>query len=224
MTSPADWLTKAGVGDVSRETLERLTEFVGLLDRWRGITDLISDESFQDVWRRHVADSAQLISLARGAHTWVDMGTGAGFPGMVIALLLKAEPDCLVHLIESNQRKAAFLREAARTLAAPVIVYATRIERAGADIKTPVDVVTARALSSLPHTLALARPWLENGAVGLFPRGRSVRTQLNALANDGALVLDERLSRIDPAAVILRVCSKNSATRLSAMSEIADGG
>ena len=103
---------------VSRETEDRLAAFVDLLDRWRQKTNLIANSTFASVWTRHIADSAQLLALAPEARRWVDMGSGAGFPGLVIAIQLAGVPGAVVHCIESDQRKCAFLREAARATGA----------------------------------------------------------------------------------------------------------
>src|SRR5271166_7033365 len=113
---------------VSHETEERLIAFVDLLQRWRKITNLVSESTFASVWTRHIADCAQLIALAPAAKRWVDMGSGAGFPGLVIAIQLAGVPDAVVHCIESSQRKSAFLREAARATGAPAQIHAQRVE------------------------------------------------------------------------------------------------
>src|SRR3974390_3446732 len=99
---------------VSRETEERLTTFVDLLRRWRKVTNLVSESTFASVWTRHIADSAQLIALVPRATRWVDIGSGAGFPGLVMAIQLAGIPNAVVHCIESDKRKCAFLREAER--------------------------------------------------------------------------------------------------------------
>ncbi len=108
---------------VSRETEDRLAIFVELLDRWRHKTNLISNPTFASVWTRHIADSAQLPALAPEAKRWVDMGSGAGFPGLVIAIQLADVPGAVVHCIESDQRKCAFLREAARATGAAATIH-----------------------------------------------------------------------------------------------------
>ena len=162
---------------VSRETEERLAAFVALLDRWREITNLISNATFASVWTRHVADCAQLLALAPDARRWVDMGSGAGFPGLVIAIQLADVPEAKVHCIESDQRKCAFLREAARATGAAAIIHPERVEAIEPERLGPVDAVTARAFAPLPLTLKLARPWMERGAVGVFPRGESAETK-----------------------------------------------
>jgi 16S rRNA (guanine527-N7)-methyltransferase len=190
---------------VSRETEERLAAFVALLDRWREITNLISNATFASVWTRHVADCAQLLALAPDARRWVDMGSGAGFPGLVIAIQLADVPEAKVHCIESDQRKCAFLREAARATGAAAIIHPERVEAIEPERLGPVDAVTARAFAPLPLTLKLARPWMERGAVGVFPRGESARDQMAALSEATAYAIEPLPSAVDPKAAILRI-------------------
>jgi 16S rRNA (guanine527-N7)-methyltransferase len=172
MSRDADRAAALALTPVSRETVERLQVYVDLLARWRNVVNLVSNASFESVWTRHIADSAQLLPLAREARVWVDMGSGAGFPGMVIAIQLAEVEGAHVHLIESDRRKSAFLREAARATGAPVTVHASRIEEAGSEIASTVDSVTARALAPLPRLMTFATLWLDRGAVGVFPQGK----------------------------------------------------
>ena len=158
---------------VSRETEERLAIFVDLLDRWRHKTNLIANSTFPSVWTRHIADSAQLTGLAPHAKRWIDMGSGAGFPGLVVAIQLADIPGAVVHCIESDGRKCAFLREAARATGAAAQIHPVRVEAIDPESLGPVDAVTARAFAPLPLTLKLARPWMERGAIAVFPRGES---------------------------------------------------
>ena len=190
---------------VSRETEARLASFVALLDRWRKKTNLIADSTFPTVWTRHIADSAQVLALAPEARRWADMGSGAGFPGLVIAIQLAGVPGAIVHCIESDQRKCAFLREAARTAGAPAIIHAERVEAIKPESLGPVDAVTARAFAPLPLTLKLARPWLERGAIAVFPRGESARDQIAALPEAWAYAIETLPSAVDPKAKILRI-------------------
>jgi 16S rRNA (guanine527-N7)-methyltransferase len=196
---------------VSRETAERLSLFVDLLGRWRNVTNLISAGSFDDVWLRHIADSGQLLDLAPQARRWVDLGSGAGFPGMVLAIRLAGQPGAEVHLIESDQRKCAFLREAARATGAPARIHCARIESIASDSLAPVDAVTARALAPLPIVLDFASVWLIRGAVGVFPRGRTGEAQLHALPGPLDLRFETVASRIDVRAAILIVRRSESA-------------
>lgn len=163
---------------VSRETVDRLDRFVSLLLLWQPKFNLIASSSVPHLWIRHVADSLQLISLLPSARVWVDMGSGGGFPGLVIAIALADVPGVAVHLIETNGKKSAFLREAARQLHLPAVVHHRRIEDFVASFASTVDVVTARALAPLKDLLGLAAPLLERGAQGLFPKGQDVEAEL----------------------------------------------
>jgi len=193
------------LGPVSRETEDRLAAFVDLLDRWRKMTNLVADSTFPSVWTRHIADSAQLIGLAPEAKRWVDMGSGAGFPGLVIAIQLADVPGAVVHCIESDQRKCAFLREAARVTGAAARIHPKRVEAIEPLSLGGVDAVTARAFAPLPLTLKLARPWLGRGATAVFPRGESARDQLAALPEATAYAIEALPSVVNPKAAILRI-------------------
>jgi 16S rRNA (guanine527-N7)-methyltransferase len=190
---------------VSRETEARLAAYVDLLDRWRRKTNLIADSTFPVVWTRHIADSAQLLALTPGARRWVDMGSGAGFPGLVIAILLSDASGAAVHCIESDGKKCAFLREAARETGAAAHIHAVRVEAIDLESLGPVDVVTARAFAPLPLTLKLARPWMERGAVGVFPRGESVKDQIATLPDASEYEIETLQSVVNPKAAILRI-------------------
>jgi 16S rRNA (guanine527-N7)-methyltransferase len=190
---------------VSRETEDRLAAFVDLLERWRHKTNLIAESTFASVWTRHIADSAQLIAFAPEAKRWIDMGSGAGFPGLVIAIQLAGVPGALVHCIESDQRKCAFLREAARATGAAAAIHPLRVEAIEPSSLGPVDAVTARAFAPLPLTLKLARPWLERGATAVFPRGESAREQIAALPETTAYAIEALPSVVNPKASILRM-------------------
>jgi 16S rRNA (guanine527-N7)-methyltransferase len=190
---------------VSRETGDRLAAYVDLLARWRKTTNLIAASTFPSVWTRHIADSAQLLALAPEARRWIDMGSGAGFPGLVIAIQLARVPGAIVHLIESDQRKCAFLREAARATGAAAAIHPTRVEAIDPASLRAVDAVTARAFAPLPLTLKLARPWIERGAVGVFPRGESAKDQIAALPEVPLYAIEVLPSLIDARSAILRV-------------------
>jgi 16S rRNA (guanine527-N7)-methyltransferase len=190
---------------VSRETGDRLAAYVDLLARWRKTTNLIAESTFPSVWTRHIADSAQLLALAPGARRWVDMGSGAGFPGLVIAIQLADVPGAVVHCIESDQRKCAFLREAVRATAAAATIHPTRVEAIDPASLGAVDAVTARAFAPLPLALKLAKPWIERGAVGVFPRGESAKDQIAALPEAPLYAIEVLPSLIDAKSAILRV-------------------
>src|ERR1041385_760663 len=163
---------------VSRETAARLDVFVDHLLRVAPHLSLIARSTLPNVWTRHVADSLQLLSLAPDAKCWIDLGSGAGFPGLVIACALADRPNLKIHLVESIGKKAAFLREAAEQLKLPAIVHAVRIEDFGKNLQFRPDVVTARALAPLDELLKLAQPLLRTGALGLFPKGQDVEVEL----------------------------------------------
>jgi 16S rRNA (guanine527-N7)-methyltransferase len=190
---------------VSRETEDRLAAFVDLLDRWRRKINLIADSTFPSVWTRHIADSAQLIALAPDARRWLDMGSGAGFPGLVIAIQLADVPGAMVHCIESDGRKCAFLREAARATGAAAQIHPMRVEAIAPESLGAVDAVTARAFAPLPLTLKLAKPWMERGAIAVFPRGESARDQIATLPEAWAHAIETLPSVVNPKAAILRI-------------------
>jgi 16S rRNA (guanine527-N7)-methyltransferase len=167
---------------VSRETEERLDRFVNLLLAWQKTTHLVSPASIPKLWTRHVADSLQLLDLAPNARLWVDLGSGGGFPGLVIACALADKPETQVHLVESNNRKAAFLREAVRVTGAPAVVQAMRIEKFVANFAALPDVITARALLPFKSLINISFPLLFRGAVGLFPKGQDVAVELTEAA------------------------------------------
>ena len=133
---------------VSRETAARLDQFVDVLLRWQQRTNLIAASTIPALWTRHIADSLQLLDLAPNARTWVDLGSGAGFPGLVLACALAESPGAEVHLVESNAKKAAFLREASRLIGAPALVHAVRIEDFVQTFAAAPDTVTANALAT----------------------------------------------------------------------------
>jgi 16S rRNA (guanine527-N7)-methyltransferase len=192
---------------VSRETEERLSAYLDLLARWRKTTNLIAESTFPSIWTRHIADSAQLIALAPEATRWVDMGSGAGFPGLVIAIQLADLSGAVVHLIESDRRKCAFLRDAVRVTGARAAIHPKRVEAVDSLSLGAVDAVTARAFAPLPLTLKLARRWIERGAVGVFPRGESARDQVAALPEATAYAIETVPSLIDARSAILRIRS-----------------
>ncbi len=188
---------------VSRETLDRLVAYADCLLRWRPRVNLASRRSLDDLWRRHMLDSAQLAAhLPPGAARLTDLGSGAGFPGLVLAVIAGVE----TRLVEADSRKAAFLEECIRLTGAPARVYAERIERLDA---WPSDVVTARALAPLPRLLDYARPFLRPVALAasccLFPKGAAWREELTAARRLWRMRVEIRPSATEPAARILRL-------------------
>jgi 16S rRNA (guanine527-N7)-methyltransferase len=190
---------------VSRETLDRLDRFAATLLAWQQRINLIASSTEPKLWTRHIADSLQLLALAPQARTWVDLGSGGGFPGLVIACALADTPGARVHLVESSTKKATFLREAVRVADAPAEVHAVRIEDFVDNFLLPVDVVTARALAPLVDLLAAAYPLLKTGSVGLFPKGQDVGSELTNAAKCWSIRSSLAQSLTDPRGQIVRI-------------------
>jgi len=188
---------------VSRETIERLDRFVGLLLQWQRRMNLIAASTEPVIWSRHIADSLQLLSLAPDAKIWVDLGSGGGFPGMVIACALAGTIGAQVHLVERSTKKAVFLREAVRVTGASATVHAERTEDFIRHAPAHIDVVTARALAPLPKLLALAFPLLKTGAKGLFPKGQDVDAELTEAAKCWNMRASLVSSLTDPQSTII---------------------
>ena len=196
---------------VPRETIERLETHLRLLEEWSGRMNLVGPKELELFWSRHALDSAQLIKFAPEAKRWADLGSGAGFPGLVVAALLADQPDTAVHLVESTGKKAAFLRAVAEAAALPVKVFNQRIEAFAAG-EGPYDVITARALAPLPRLILYAKPNLDRGAIGLFHKGAGVDAELAAakdVLNGGTSGVSYRAdvleSASDPRGRIVRV-------------------
>ena len=190
---------------VSRETAARLDRLVELLLKWQRTTQLVAASTVPTLWTRHIADSLQLIDLAPRARIWADLGSGAGFPGLVIACALADQPGALVHLIESNSRKAAFLREAVAATEAPARVHPVRMEKFVESGEGAIEVVTARAVSPLDLLLGECFPLLRAGAVGLFPKGQDVGAELTEATKSWKIRAELMPSRTDSRARIVVV-------------------
>lgn len=185
--------------NVSRETLDRLRVYLGLLETWQRRVNLVGASTLGDPWRRHFLDSGQLFPLLTpSACRILDVGSGAGFPGLVLAILGIPE----VHLVESDQKKSAFLREASRLTKAPVTVHNCRIESL---CPFKVDVVTSRACASMDRLLAWTAPFLDLGAEGLFLKGQSVQEELTQASTKWKMQMDLVPSRSNDGGVIVRI-------------------
>jgi 16S rRNA (guanine527-N7)-methyltransferase len=163
---------------VSRETEQRLDRYVGLLLEWQAKTNLVAPSTLPNLWTRHVSDSLQLLALAPSAKVWADLGSGGGFPGLVLACALAETPGAMVRLVERNSKKAAFLREALRVTASPGTVHLAEIGDTVDRITGPVDCVTARALAPLHQLIGFAEPLVTKGAKALFLKGQDVEAEL----------------------------------------------
>lgn len=188
---------------VSRETEERLEALVAELVKWQSAKNLVSSATLADVWTRHIADSLQLFALAPEAKTWLDLGSGGGFPGLVIGICLAEAGAGRIHLVESNARKCAFLRHAARVTGAPVTVHAARIEDVIGEFTGKTDIVTARALAPLPTLLGWCKELLRTGTLGLFPKGQYLDAELTEASKYWKIQASTVVSVTDPAARIL---------------------
>ncbi|HVY57630.1 MAG TPA: 16S rRNA (guanine(527)-N(7))-methyltransferase RsmG [Xanthobacteraceae bacterium] len=194
----ADRARALALTPVSRETAERLDRLVDLLRLWQKTTNLVAPSTLAHLWTRHVADSLQLLALAPDARVWVDLGSGGGFPGLPLACALAERPGSEVHLVESNQKKIAFLREAVRITGVPAIVHGERIEDFVRDFRSRADVVTARALAPLATLLYYVEPLLGPGTIGLLPKGQDVEAEIDTASKSWALRAELVPSRTDP--------------------------
>lgn len=183
---------------------ERQKEFdiyENLIVRWQRKINLVSKSTVKDLWWRHFANSVQLVDLAPKANRWVDLGSGAGFPGLVIALALKGTAGCVVNLVKSDLRKAAFLREVSRETSAPVVVHPDRAENVIAKLST-VEVVTSRAMASVPKLMATLGHLFEANTTGLFLVGKTAVPELTSAIEASTFELRSFPSRTSDGSVI----------------------
>jgi len=174
----ADRAAALALTPVSRETEMRLDRFVDLLRQWQAKTNLVAPSTLPTLWTRHVSDSLQLLALAPAAKIWIDLGSGGGFPGMILACALADTPGALVHLVERNAKKAAFLRETLRVTGAAGTIHLADIEDIVDSVPGPIDCVTARAVAPLHQLIGFAEPLVEKGAKALFLKGQDVEAEL----------------------------------------------
>ena len=174
----ADKAAALALTPVSRETEQRLDRYVALLLEWQAKTNLVAPSTLPHLWTRHISDSLQLLDLAPDAKIWVDLGSGGGFPGVVLACALAERPGAEVHLVERIAKKAAFLREAIRVTGAPGIVHLSEIGDIVEKGSGGVDCVTARALAPLHQLIGFAEPLVKRGAKALFLKGQDVEAEL----------------------------------------------
>ena len=207
--APADKAAALALTPVSPETEARLNAYADLLLRWQAKTNLVAASTLPTLWTRHIADSLQLLPLAPAAKIWVDFGSGAGFPGVVLACALAETPGAAVHLVERNAKKAAFLREALRITGAPAIIHLADIGDCVDRLSGPVDCVTARAVAPLQQLVGFAEPFVAKGATALFLKGQDVEAELtratkywkvqirlhSSLTGDGWIVELDKIAR-----------------------------
>jgi 16S rRNA (guanine527-N7)-methyltransferase len=174
----ADKAAAMALTPVSRETEARLDRYVDLLREWQAKTNLVAPSTLPNLWTRHISDSLQLLTLAPSATRWADLGSGGGFPGVVLACALAETSGAKVHLVERNAKKAAFLREALRVTNSLGTVHLAEIGDNVDRITGPVDCVTARALAPLHQLIGFAEPLVRAGAKALFLKGQDVEAEL----------------------------------------------
>jgi len=212
--------------NVSRETLQRLTTYADLLVKWQKAINLVSKNTLPDLWQRHMLDSAQLYNIAqailkdpiykeRGGRgsggadrdladcTWIDLGSGAGFPGLVLAIMGVGQ----VHLVESDARKCTFMREVARETGVDVHIHTCRIEKLPDQKGAPVaaDFISARALAKVDQLLTWAEPFITPDTVCLFPKGQDVDLELANLIESGNSMIKKWPSLTHPDSVVLQI-------------------
>ena len=193
--TPTEFQRLTGTDD---DVMARLATFVVLLEKWNGRVNLVARAGLRDVWRRHLLDSLQLAPLVPDEGHWLDVGSGAGFPGLIVAMAGRAN----VHLVESDGRKATFLREAARLTGTEVTVHSRRIERLPAQ---QANVISARALAPLPRLLPLLYPHLADNGTCLLLKGQDVEEELTAAAKSWSMQVEKIQSRSDPRGIVLKL-------------------
>ena len=191
-----DWL------NVSRETEQKLRGLCDLVKRWNPAVNLVSKSTIADLWGRHLLDSAQLFALRTDtARSWLDLGSGSGFPGLVMAIMAEQhQPDLAVTLVESDRRKSVFLAEAARTLGLRAKIICDRIEDV---VPQEADIVSARALSSLTNLCGHVVRHLGPDGIGLFPKGANATSEIAEARLHWHFVVESHVSRTDTSASVL---------------------
>jgi len=187
--------------DVSRETIKKLEEYVALVVKWNPKINLISKGDLEDIWDRHIEDSAQIVSLTEIGPSWVDLGSGGGFPGIVVAILLRSiSPSTKVVLVESDGRKATFLRQVALKLDLNCDVLNKRIELISIEENT---ILSARALATLPKLLDIIQPLAHKDTVCLFMKGKNFSKELKLAQDTWSFDCDVVQSRTNAEAAVL---------------------
>lgn len=190
--------------DVSRETFDRLHQFENLLIKWNKAINLVSPSTVQDIWNRHILDSAQIIPIAPSTpRSWADLGSGGGLPGIVIAVVLaESSPATKVTLVESDTRKATFLRTAVRELNLTTHVISDRIENIP---PLGAQILTARALAPLPALLGYVQRHMDEDGTALLQKGQAAKTEVLDARQDWIFECTSHTSMTDPSASILEI-------------------
>lgn len=198
VTDAASFAAVAGASPAQVADLERYRSY--LID-WNQRMNLVGPATLDVFWSRHAWDSAQILPLAPEAKTWADLGTGAGLPGIVLAILRKGDPSFHVHLVDSLAKRCRFLTEVVTALDLPATVYNSRAE----DLSLPVDIVTARACAPLSRLFGYAQPYLKRGAIALFLKGQDVASELEEATKSWTFEADVLPSLSDARGRIVRV-------------------
>ncbi|WP_373237643.1 16S rRNA (guanine(527)-N(7))-methyltransferase RsmG [Cohaesibacter celericrescens] len=199
---------------VSRESLQKLELYEALVRKWQPAQNLVAPKTLDNIWVRHIADSVQIFASYPQARHWIDLGSGAGFPGLVTAILLDdLGEDYSVHMVESNGRKATFLRTVARELELNAKIHNDRIETVLSSWDGPVDAFSARALTSFSNLCHFVQPFISKSCVGVFHKGRDFDRELAEASVSWNIDLIQKPSRTDPDAriVLLRALSSKDA-------------
>ena len=191
------------IAPLTPSRLKALTIYVSQLIKWQQKTNLVAPSTLEKIWERHIADSLQCVAAFPEARVWADLGSGGGLPGLVTAIMVQDVPGSMVHLFESNQKKAAFLRSVSLQLGLDTQIHAGRIESEAKQVGE-VEVVTARALAPLPKLLALAHPLMQ-GSVGLFHKGRDYAQEVEDCSGLWKFDLVKQASKIEPDSVLLEI-------------------
>jgi 16S rRNA (guanine527-N7)-methyltransferase len=200
---------------VSRETLDKLEHFAALFQKWAKSINLVAPSTLEDLWQRHIVDSLQIIRLSPSPKTWVDLGSGGGFPGVITAICLSEFSDGWVHLVESNNKKAAFLRIALNETGARGSVHPIRIEQAPSVIPR-CDAVSARALSDLTQLLDYCTPWMleeTSNTVAFFHKGRDYQQEVDKAVSRFQFDLVKHASVVEPDSVVLEIANLSRRTK-----------
>lgn len=191
---------------VSRETQERLRHFAELFQKWAKAINLVAPSTLDDLWHRHISDSSQIFQICPKPITWIDLGSGGGFPGVITAIFLAELQGGWVHLVESNRKKAAFLRTALRETSARGSVHAIRIEDAQAKVGE-CDAISARALADLDALIGYSAPWMlgKENCRGFFHKGRDYRREIDKAHGRWEFDLVEHMSAVEQESAILEI-------------------
>ena len=199
--APPDSVRFAHLAQANPAQLADMEQFRLRLVEGNAVMNLVGPATLPDFWSRHAWDSAQLLKIAPNALTWADLGAGAGFPGLVLAILGKGRPNFHVHLVESMTKRCRFLSDVAAELALPATIHNARAE----NLDLAVDIVTARACAPLFRLLGYARPYLQAGATGLFLKGQDVVSEMSEAARYWEYEADVAPSKSDSRGRIVRV-------------------